>query len=433
MTPSTAARAWSPILEGEAAAQATAALAGITEALAGSPLPAKNVGPGIAVGGAGIALFFEYLDRAHPGVGYGEIAQARLEAAIDELTASTQIPSLFSGFAGVSWAVEHLQGRPEAEAEADEEDPNADIDAALLEHLRLSPWPFEYDLIGGLVGYGVYALDRLPRPSAAACLEAVVARLAEIARPRPEGLAWHTPFALLPEPNRPYYPKGLDNLGVAHGTPGVIALLARICASGVAAEPAHELLARAVPWLLAQKLPAGETSVFPYGVGEEVLIRPARTAWCYGDAGIAFALLAAGRAASEPAWEREGVALAQAIARRPAESCGVNDAGLCHGAAGLAHLLNRLYQLLGDPELRSAAQAWFERALAYYEPGRGVGGFLSFSPVDDDFDNLVWNADAGFLGGSAGIGLSLLAALSDVEPAWDRLLLISPIPEASAL
>ena len=288
-------------------------------------------------------------------------------------------------------------------------------------------------MITGLAGYAVYALERLPRPSAAACLELVVERLAEIAEPRPGGLCWYTPYELIAEPNRPYYPQGYENLGVAHGTPGVIGVLARICASGVAAERARPLLADAVSWLLAQKLPEGERSVFPYLVGREVKIRPARAAWCYGDAGIAAVLLAAGRVAGEPAWEREAIALARAVARRPPESCGVDDAGLCHGAAGLGHLLGRLHQATGDPEILAASRAWFGRTLDYWEPGQGIGGFLSFTPPDDDFNQLVWKEDAGFLNGSAGVALALLAATSDVEPDWDRVLLTSPLSGTSAL
>ncbi|HEX9941500.1 MAG TPA: lanthionine synthetase C family protein [Thermoanaerobaculia bacterium] len=425
---SVAPQTWSPILEGEEAAQAAAAVTAVAEALSEAPLPARNTGPGLAGGEAGVALFFEYLDRARPGAGYGESAQQRLERAIDALASSTQSPSLYGGFTGVSWVVEHLQG-----GSTEEEDPNGDIDAALLDHLRQTPWMYDYDLVGGLVGYGVYALERLPRPSAIACLELVVERLAEIAQPRTGGLAWHTPFHLVPEPNRPWYPQGLDNLGVAHGTPGVIALLARICTSGVAAERARSLLAGAVSWLLTQKLPTGEISVFPYAVGPGVRIRPARAAWCYGDPGIALALLLAGRAAEEPAWEREALALANTVARRPPESCGVEDAGLCHGAAGLGHLFNRLYQATGDPELLAAARAWFGRALRYREPGRGIGGFLALTPPDDDFEQLVWNEEAGFLNGSAGMALALLAATSAVDPAWDRVLLTSPLPGKSAL
>lgn len=417
---------WSPILDGEAAARAAAAVTAVAEAIGESPLPAGNTGPALASGEAGISLLFEYLDRVRPGAGYGTVAQRRLERAIDDLASSSQIPGLYSGFTGVSWVVEHLLSGSMEEEDPNEGDPNEDIDAALLDHLGQTPWMHDYDLINGLVGYGVYALERLPRPSAAACLELVVERLAEISDPHPGGLTWFTPARLIPEPNRLWYPQGYENLGMAHGTPGVIAVLARICASGVAAERALSLMAGAVSRLLAQKLPVGERSVFPYAVGPGFEVRPARTAWCYGDAGIAVALLAAGRVAGEPAWEREALALARAVARRPPESCGVNDAGLCHGAAGLGHLLNRLGQAAGEPELLEAARAWFGRALGYWEPGRGIGGFLSFAPLGDDYDRLVWIEDAGFLAGSAGVALALLAATSEVDPAWDRVLLASP-------
>lgn len=415
---------WSAVLEGEAAARAQAAVDAVAaETGLDAPLPARNQGPGLAGGAAGIALFFEYLDRARPGAGYGEIAQQRLERAINALPVHS--PSLYGGYTGVSWSVEHLQGSLEEE----DEDPNEEIDATLLALLRPSPWEEHFDLVGGLAGFGVYALERLPHPSAAACLELLVERLAEIAEPRPGGIAWNTPLRLTPEPNRAAFPNGNDNLGVAHGTPGVIALLARILASGVAAERAGGLLEKAVSWLLTQKLPPGEVSVFPYCVGPDVRLRPARTAWCYGDPGIAVALLMAARVVGEPAWEREALDLARAAARRAPENCRVEDAGLCHGAAGLAHLLNRLHQATGDPELLAASRAWYGRALDFREPGRGIGGFLSFTPPDDDttFDRLDWNEDAGFLTGSAGIALALLAAITDVEPAWDRVLLVSPL------
>ena len=417
---------WLPILEGEEAARAAAAVTAVADAIGEAPLSSRGERSHLSGGEAGVALLFAYLDLARPGSGYGEIARQRLERAIDILCSTTHEPSLYSGFTGVSWVAEHLRdGLPE-------EDPNEDIDAALLEHLRHTPWSYHYDLTTGLVGYGVYALERLPRSSAAACLELIVERLAEVAQPRPEGLAWHTPYDLVPAPNQPWYPQGLDNLGVAHGTPGVIALLARICGCGVAEEQARSLLAGGMSWLLAQKLPAGEKSVFPYAVGRDFKIRPARTAWCYGDAGIAVALLAAGRSAGEPAWEREALALARTVARRSPEICGVEDAGLCHGAAGLGHVLNRLHQATGDPELLAAARAWFGRALGYWEPGRGIGGFLALTPPDDDFDALVWNEDPGFLSGSAGMALTLLAATSAVDPAWDRVLLTSPLPAGGA-
>jgi lantibiotic modifying enzyme len=422
--------AWSPILEGEQAAWATAAVSAVADAIGESRFPPRYAASDLGSGESGIALFFEYLDRARPGAGYGDIVQTRLERAIDGLALDRQIPGLYSGYTGVAWAIEHVRGGGEDAAEG--EDPNEAIDAALLDYLRQTPWPFDYDLINGLVGYGVYALERLPRPSAVACLELVVERLAEIADPRPGGFGWLTPLRLIPVPNRPYYPQGYENLGVAHGSPGVIALLARICAAGVAVERARPLLVKAVSWLLAQKLPAGESSVFPYSIGPGVRLRPARTGWCYGDPGIALALLAAGRMAGEPEWEREALDLARVVARRPAWSCGVEDASLCHGALGLAHLLNRLYQASGDAELLAAARAWFDRAFEHWQPGRGIGGFLALTPLEDDFDRLELNEDPSFLTGASGMALALLAATSGIEPAWDRLLLISPLPDKTA-
>src|SRR6185295_13537864 len=109
--------------------------------------------------------------------------------------------------------------------------------------------------IGGLVGFGVYALERLPRPSAVACLEQVVASLAETAERRDSGTTWWTDPGWLPPWQSKPAPNGYYNLGLAHGVPGVIALLGAACAAGVAADIARPLLDGAVAWLMAQRLP----------------------------------------------------------------------------------------------------------------------------------------------------------------------------------
>ncbi len=43
----------------------------------------------------------------------------------------------------------------------------------------------------------------------------------------------------------------------------------------------------------------------------------------------------------------------------------------------------------------------------------------------------AWRDDAGLLEGAAGVGLSLLGAVSTVEPAWDHLFLAS-LPQQPA-
>jgi hypothetical protein len=128
----------------------------------------------------------------------------------------------------------------------------------------------------------------------------------------------------------------------------------------------------------------------------------------------------------EPAWECEALSIAWRASQRPPKQSGVVDAGLCHGAAGLGHLFNRMYQATGESWLAEAARSWFARALAMRRPGQGIGGYAAWLPGDDGA--LTWVADPSLLTGAAGIALALLAATTAVEPAWDRMLLVAIPP-----
>jgi lantibiotic biosynthesis protein len=108
----------------------------------------------------------------------------------------------------------------------------------------------------------------------------------------------------------------------------------------------------------------------------------------------------------------------------PENASGVRDAPLCHGATGVAHIFNRVYQAEGDAECREAAVRWFDRALAMRQPDAWIGGFFAMT-WRDPTGPFVPEATPAFLDGAIGVALSLLAALTDVEPAWDRLLLLS--------
>ena len=423
MSENTPQSAWSPILTAEAADRALRVVediaADLRQTLA-EPRPKEipvwhRRGPSLAGGDAGLASFFAYLDRARPDQGYDDIAMELLERAIDTTGEVQAPPGFYSGFSGVAWTLEHLRGRL---FEDEGEDPGQEVASALLEHVALSPWRGHYDLISGLVGFGVYALERLPMAGGRECLERVVARLREISVLQPGGVTWRTGTDLMLERELESYPEGNFNLGVAHGVPGVIAMLAQACAAGV---DARDLLDGAVAWLLAQKLPPGSESFFSYNVAPGIEPKSSRLAWCYGDLGIAASLLVAARAMGEAEWEREAIAIAHGCAARPRESSGIIDAGICHGAAGAAHLFNRIYQATGDPVFRDAALAWIEQVMAYREPGKGVGGFEMW--VVGVGEELAWRADPGFLTGSSGVGLALLAAVTAVEPEWDRILL----------
>jgi lantibiotic biosynthesis protein len=461
-----------PDVPGEPEGTAT----GTGEPLAAPDAPgaadADRSNPTLGGGTAGVALFFAY--RAGRGGGPGaaadtDAAALLLERSTEALATTPLSPDLYGGFSGVAWTAEHLYGprfaaaataepataaapaptapgmetpripetpeTPETTA-GDAEDPLEEIDAALLHYLDHSPWTADYDLIRGLAGFGVYALERLPRPSAVACLTKIVDRLAETAEHGPQGTTWHTAPELLPDWQRAIFPGGYYNLGVAHGVPAVVAMLGATAAAagrmGAAGDPAAADLAErarslgegASRWLLAQQLPPGKPFRFGTTFSPETPPERSRLAWCYGDPGVAAALLVTARARGDAALERQAIELALEAGNRPAELSGVRDAGLCHGSAGLAHLFNRLYQATGEPRLAAISRHWFEHALDFRQPGRGLAGYLAFQ-FEDDAVTEKWRADPGLLEGVAGIGLALLGGLGDFEPAWDRVLMLS--------
>ena len=415
---------WRPLLDGELAEQAWRSILEVAEALAPlatqpsaklqdldvSSLPLQG-DLGLAGGTLGLTLFFSYLAEVRDEQRWSDVAMEFLRHSLELAPKLLTAPELFGGFAGLGWTLSHLAGRL-FDVAGDGGEVEMDEGLAKL----LEDWEGDYDLIGGIVGFGTCALEGLPRPSARACLEAVVRRLEAGAVETDRGLTWLTPPELLPEHQVERAPHGYYNLGMAHGVPGVVALLGACHGAGVETRRARKLLEAAVPWLLGARLDGGFPSWL--AVDADPPKWPSRLAWCYGDPGVAAALWGAARHTGSEDWEAEARTIALEAARRPPEQAGIRDTSLCHGTAGLAHLFNRFYQASGEPELAEAARYWLRETLAMRRPGEGFGGYLAYQ------GNEVWAADAGLLTGSAGCALALLAAVADVVPAWDRSFLI---------
>jgi lantibiotic modifying enzyme len=422
---------WRPLVRGREAARVREVLTRVARALPELSAARETdtpVGPSLARGWAGQALFWSYLSAVDGDGAAADRAEVCLDRALEALEEGRMGWGLFGGFSGIGWVSAHLEGRL-YEAEGGE-DLHEEIDGALAELVGGEPWAGHFDLISGLTGLGLYALERLPRPVAMELLEGVVTRLAEWAETRTEGVVWKTPRERLPPHRRDDYPGGVIDLGVAHGMAGVLPVLAGACRAGVAESTARPLLEGGIGWLLAQDLGDLGEGRFPPWVAEEETPQPTRLAWCYGDAGIAAALLWTARLVGEAAWDEAARDLARSAALRGEDTAGVQDAGLCHGSAGLAHLFNRLFQVTGDRVVGEAARRWLARTLTTYRSEEALTGFLSLEPLPGGGEG--WTETAGFLTGAAGIGLALAAAISSVPPDWDRALLIAVEPDRGA-
>jgi lantibiotic biosynthesis protein len=368
---------WEPIASGELATRVWRAIDDIGDALAPLAAPAAD-----------LAVFWTYLATARED----DATEARTAAAhqqfSDELARGYGRPALVEGLAGAGWTAAHVGDGVDELLEV--------IDRKLIALLEPGAWSGDFDLISGPAGFGVYFLEREGEAGARG-RERMVDYLTRTAVRMDQGAAWFTSKEHLGPVEGAGWPDGGYDCGVAHGTAGVIGVLLRIAAVADAPPAAAPLAADATRWLLAQcrdgQLPAmvlGEQSA------------PSRAGWCYGSPGVALAL--GGRAE-----------LCDWLALSP-EDTGFVGPGLCHGAATLVHASNRMYHATREPRFRADALAWLERLLAFHSPGAPHAGFGD--------PHVTAERRAGLLSGSAGVGLALLATVTDLEPTWDRLLLL---------
>lgn len=351
-------------------------------------------------GEAGLALY-RFNAFALTGDRYQQdLAQTHLDKAIRCLSLLPMTASLYRGFTGITWLIAHLSGRF---LDADHYS-TSEIDETLLRYIETDSCP-SFDLASGLIGIGVYFLERLPDPRATAGVELITENLSRRAIREGDRSRWITPAMLLTPEKQLAHPSGMTDLGMAHGLSGVIAFLSQVVRSNIGISVARPLLAAAVHELLAARI-TGSVSEFPYWL--ETRGDTSRLAWCYGDLSAALSLYTAGKITDENEWCDVALQTARRAATRPQMTSGVGGAGLCHGSAGIAHVFYRLYRSSGDEVLRQAADGWFQKTLQRLSTHVNVE--QSESPL---------------LEGPVGARLALLSTLSGTAPAWDSILLAS--------
>src|SRR5262249_14295477 len=145
---------------------------------------------------------------------------------------------------------------------------------------------------------------------------------------------------------------------------------------------------------------------------------PSRAAWCYGAPGVARALWLAGVSRNRREWQALAIEAMEAVYRRPTAARCIDSPTFCHGVAGLLQVTARFANDTRLPAFAEAAADLAEWLLSAYEPD-SLLGYRNWEPGGARVDQ------AGLLDGAPGVLLALLAASTDVEPSWDRAILLS--------
>jgi lantibiotic modifying enzyme len=377
----------------------------------------KTVNIGTMGGKTGIALFFFYYAQLTMEERHVDFAHQLISEIFEEINKDYTIHTFAGGLAGVGWMMEHLVQNDFVEADTDEI--LESLDPFLQKALTYDIEKGNYDFLHGAVGTGIYFLSRFPKKDSETRLRELVDYLDNLKHePREikDAFAWESVLD---------HEKGTRgyNLSLSHGISSIIVFLGKLLEKGIYTEKVSKLLNGAVNYLLGNELEPGKyNSKFPSWIGSDYPISGSRLAWCYGDLGIGMSLWQAAKAAGNKDWEKKAIeTLILTTSRKDPKENSVIDAGLCHGAAGIAHIYNRIYHYTGNEIFKELGLYWLEETmkLSIYEDG--YAGYKTWHT--EKYGG--WVAEAGLLEGVAGVGLMLISMIANIEPGWDRCLFLS--------
>lgn len=365
--------------------------------------------PGLLDGSCGVALFYAYYSALTGCDEHVERVHGIVADAVDALGTRSLTAAHCGGVAGIAWCLHHLVERGLVEAADDVFEAVDDmLCAAIVTDVRAGA----RDVLHDGFGAALYLGERAARPRVRASLETVVEELEQTAVRDARGTRWIDDRT------------GTFNLGLAHGNPGILTLIAHLHRRGIARPRTAALLEDGVRWLRSTRFPdPGAGSHFPTAVdatGAPTCRDASRLGWCYGDLGVAVSLLQAGTAMGDRTCIDDAAALLHhATLRRSAEDGYVHDAALCHGSMGIAQIYRRASFVTGDAALLACADRWIEHGLSLARWTDGSAGF-KYAMRDRYVPSCT------LLQGVAGIGLALISAMGpESESAWDRSLVLS--------
>ncbi len=366
---------------------------------------------------AGKSLFHFYYSRAFNNEQCGDKAIENINHIFNKISEGFSYHTFAGGLAGIGWLIEFLEQNDFLDCNANET--IGELDKHLFKIMIAEIKSGHFDYLHGAGGIALYFLKRKNLLKRDAFLSEFVNILDEMSIKEDNICKWVSDV----EVDENKYEK-VYNLSLSHGITSIISILSKIYSLDINKEKTKTLLNGAVNYLLSNQQDLEKySSYFPSTIAlKDHRGNQSRLAWCYGDLGISLALWNASQAMQNNIWEQKAIEiLLHSSKRRNLQENRVFDAGLCHGTSGNAHIYNRMYFNTGIEEFKEAAVYWYNETLKMARFEDSLSGYKVFRA--EEYGGRI--EEFGFLEGIAGIGLSLLAAISDINPVWDEALLIS--------
>ena len=368
-------------------------------------------------GDLGVAFFLGYYYILEGRKEVYDLCCQLLGRCIEHVSSNPVEWSFCQGVAGLGWLIQHFSDLGIIDFDDSILD---DYDVFLGQKGIHSMQQKNFDFLHGSIGLGIYLLNRKKNEEIDASLNGILNQLIENCISDDLGMRWDTLF------KKASQDPDLCDIGMAHGLASIIIFLLRVYKWGLRKEECEEMIYGIIRYLNKSKLPPGSISVFPYKVKGLMEIlpdhinSPSPLAWCYGDLGIAFALLHAGIVLNDKELADSSYSIVEiASKRRMVKETFIQDGGLCHGYWGVAYMFSRMYDFSMNRNIQDAAIHWYKKGLEFIDMHCGVHNFK-------EFNEGKWIDSKSFLTGLSGVGLAMISEVSNgKQNNWEEALLLN--------
>lgn len=318
---------------------------------------------------------------------------------------------IITGNGGIAWVFQYLVNQKLLEYD---DDFFQFFDNLFIEKCNSIKKDKNYDLFYGLLSYGNYFLQRTKYNNANKKYLTEITTLLKSCRDE-QGIVWNDEFG---------YNKNEINLGMAHGLPSQVVFL---CKSFEYTQNNHDLIfaKHTLDFILRFKGKKGGISYFPYVVNKNNLnIDPSdyksRLAWCYGDLGIAYALLYYWSVSGESFYKNEAIEILKHNATKKIEDkyTGISDKCFCHGTSGVFYMFHKISTFFGLTEFTETSEYWLNETL------KNADNLNSFKTLAYKNGKGIYVIDLGLIEGYVGIALSLLGFLDSNANEWEEIFML---------
>jgi lantibiotic biosynthesis protein len=345
-----------------------------------------------------------------------------IENAFEHISNTPKVITNYcDGIYGLLWLTEFLRNKKVL-----------DLDADYLSHETLEQLnnislqqtaSGNCDLLHGGFGFWAFLLQCNQLSLKDDYLQLQLAALNNIAVDAPCGRHWKTDDVHFQLHNAP--PIEIDvatsiNLGLAHGTAGIIILLAKTSLQGHCIEAAKDNINKGLQFLHTLKFQSS-SSIYQYP-SRIINGRPINgtIAWCYGDLCVALAFWMGWKATGNLTFRQEAENILAAVTQLNQTQVQAVDAALCHGTLGIAHILRHFYFETNNTAYLYTSNKWLIQTLQMASYPDGHAGFKAYRKPEHGGPRPEYD----LLSGITGIALALLSSLSDEPAHWNEALLI---------